>query len=67
MVPKATSAKIKATPIAAALENSGADGVDSVVPDGGKYCLVAERVSVAVVYVVWVICRHSCVWVSAVT
>ena len=34
MVPKATATKTKAMPIAAALENSGTDGVGSVVPDG---------------------------------
>jgi hypothetical protein len=34
IVSKATATKTKATPIAAALENSGTDGVGSVVPDG---------------------------------
>ena len=36
MVPTATATNTNATPIAAALENSGTDGVGSVVPAGVK-------------------------------
>jgi hypothetical protein len=36
MVIKATATKTKATPIADTLENSGTDGVGSVVPDGAN-------------------------------